>query len=84
MERWRPENDPPLPQEFDDVEPLDEETGPDEGPLESDADLGWEAEGLLSDHDEVGMPAGRRVFLYLFGALAIFAMLAPVVVIFIF
>lgn len=69
--------------DLEDVETVDEETASDEGPLASDADLGWDQEGLLTDHDEPNrMPPAWRLVFYVGGLLALIAaaalLLAPV------
>ncbi|HET9199981.1 MAG TPA: hypothetical protein VFO84_03270 [Dehalococcoidia bacterium] len=90
MERWRLSGDleegdlEDLDDVADDVEAIeDEEVDPDEGPLPSDSDLGWEREGLLTDHEPYERP-GWNTTLYVVGALALFAMLAPLIVILLF
>jgi hypothetical protein len=89
MERWRLSGDleggelNDLDDVPEDVEQLDEEVDPEEGPLPSDADLGWESEGLLTDHEPYERP-GWNVMLYVVGGLALFAMLVPLIVILLF
>ena len=90
MDRWRlsgnlDEGDvEDLDDALDDVEAIEgEEPDPEEGPLPSDADLGWETEGLLTDHEPYERP-GWRIALYVLGVLAVFAMLVPTIVIFLF
>jgi hypothetical protein len=90
MERWRLSGDldegdvEDVDDELEDVEAIEgEEVDPAEGPLPSDADLGWESEGLLTDHEPYERP-GWNTMLYVIGALAIFAMLTPVIVILLF
>jgi hypothetical protein len=70
----------------DDVEPIEgEAVDPAQGPLESDLlDLGWEAEGLLTDNEPVDRGTQRTLY-YVVAILLIIAMLAvPAFVIFVY
>ncbi|MPZ22223.1 MAG: hypothetical protein GEU28_01460 [Dehalococcoidia bacterium] len=78
---YRPDDPLDDPGDLDDVEELDEEADPDYGPLPSDADLGWDSEGLLTDHQESVTPLRSQTFFWAFALLALLAMLTPAIII---
>jgi hypothetical protein len=86
MEKWRVSGDldnAEIDDDWEDVEEVErEETRLEEGPLPRDADLGWQSEGLLSDHEPTQMPSSWRVFLYVAGMAAIAGLvILPLIVI---
>jgi hypothetical protein len=82
MERWRLSGDLEEGEladldDLEDVEAIeDEEVDPAEMPLPSDADLGWESEGLLTDHESASFGLAWRLVFYGGAGLAVVAALA--------